>query len=130
MARTKEEHEKGSLEAIEKYKLTNIQHIFAYYTDIKSAQFYNLELEKSESIKEAIKTNRAKACSFMLSKWIASDRDALQISAFKILCSDEERRALSMNHQDITTNGKDIVSKYSDWTPEQIRAEIQRLDDK
>ena len=31
---------------------------------------------------------------------------------------------------DITTNGKDIVSKYSDWTPEQIRAEIQRLDDK
>lgn len=31
---------------------------------------------------------------------------------------------------DITTNGKEITGKYSDWTPEQIRAEIERLRDK
>lgn len=108
MAKSKELHEKDIIEVITKYKVTNIQHIFPYYSELRSSQFYNLELEKSESIKEAIGLNRQKACSFLLNKWISSDRDALQISAFKILCSDDERKALSMNYQDHTTKGEKI----------------------
>ena len=100
MAKSKELHEKDIIDVIKKHKVTNISHIFVFYTDCNRATFYNLDLDKLDSIKEAIKTNRAKACSFMLSKWIASDRDALQISAFKILCSDEERKALSMAFTD------------------------------
>jgi hypothetical protein len=92
----KEQHEKEILEVIVKNKIMKIQHIFQHYTDLGSAQFYNLELEKSESIKEAIQTNKSKAVSYMLNKWVGSDNATLQISAFKVLCEDEDRKKLSM----------------------------------
>jgi hypothetical protein len=63
---------------------------------LRSAQFYNLELEKSETIKEAINLNKTKAVSYMINKWIASENPTLQISAFKVLCDDDERKKLSM----------------------------------
>lgn len=92
----KEQHEKEILSLIIKHKIMKIQHIFQHYTDLASAQFYNLELEKSESIKEAIQTNKSKAVSYMLNKWVGSDNATLQISAFKVLCEDEDRKKLSM----------------------------------
>jgi hypothetical protein len=96
MGKTKEQHEKEILDVIIKHKIMKIQHIFQHYTDLASAQFYNLELEKSESIKEAITTNKSKAVSYMLNKWVGSDNATLQISAFKVLCEDEDRKKLSM----------------------------------
>ena len=54
----KNEHENQILKLIEKHKIMRIQHIFQHYTNLKSSQFYNLELEKSESIKEAIEGGR------------------------------------------------------------------------
>ena len=92
----KEQHEEEILKLIVKHKIMKIQHIFQHYTDLASAQFYNLELEKSESIKEAITTNKSKAVSYMLNKWVGSDNATLQISAFKVLCEDEDRKKLSM----------------------------------
>lgn len=35
-----------------------------------------------------------------------------------------------MDKTDITTNGKEITGKYSDWTDEQIRAEVERIKNK
>lgn len=96
MGKTKEQHEKEILEVVIKNKVMKIQHIFQHYTDLGSAQFYNLELEKSESIKEAISKNKSKAVSYMLNKWVGSDNATLQISAFKVLCEDEDRKKLSM----------------------------------
>jgi hypothetical protein len=92
----KEQHEEQILKLIVKHKIMKIQHIFQHYTDLASAQFYNLELEKSETIKEAISTNKSKAVSYMLNKWVGSDNATLQISAFKVLCEDEDRKKLSM----------------------------------
>lgn len=92
----KEQHEAEILKLIIKHKIMKIQHIFQHYTNLGSAQFYNLELEKSESIKEAIQTNKSKAVSYMLNKWVGSDNATLQISAFKVLCEDEDRKKLSM----------------------------------
>ena len=92
----KEQHEEEILKLIVKHKIMRISHIFQHYTDLASAQFYNLELEKSESIKEAISTNKSKAVSYMLNKWVGSDNATLQISAFKVLCEDEDRKKLSM----------------------------------
>ena len=96
MGKSKEQHEREILEVVIKNKVMKIQHIFQHYTDLASAQFYNLELEKSESIKEAIKLNKSKAVSYMLNKWVGSDNATLQISAFKVLCEDEDRKKLSM----------------------------------
>jgi len=92
----KEQHEKEILEIVIKNKIMKINHIFQHYTDLQHSQFYNLELDKSESIKEAITTNKSKAVSYMLNKWVGSDNATLQISAFKVLCEDEDRKKLSM----------------------------------
>jgi hypothetical protein len=96
MGKTKEQHEKEILEIIVKNKVMKINHIFQHYTDLQHSQFYNLELDKSESIKEAISKNKSKAVSYMLNKWVGSDNATLQISAFKVLCEDEDRKKLSM----------------------------------
>jgi hypothetical protein len=96
MGKTKEQHEKEILEIVIKNKIMKINHIFQHYTDLQHSQFYNLELDKSESIKEAITTNKSKAVSYMLNKWVGSDNATLQISAFKVLCEDEDRKKLSM----------------------------------
>lgn len=96
MGKSKEQHEIEILDVIVKNKIMKIQHIFSHYLDLKSAQFYNLELEKSESIKDAIAFNKTKAVSYMINKWIDSENPTLQISAFKVLCDDEERKKLSM----------------------------------
>lgn len=96
MGKSKEQHETDILKVIIKNKIMRIDHIFSHYVDLKSSQFYNLELEKSESIKEAIKINKSKAVSYMLNKWVGSNNATLQISAFKVLCEDEDRKKLSM----------------------------------
>lgn len=96
MGKTKEQHEKEITDIIVKNKVMKINHIFQHYTDLQHSQFYNLELDKSESIKEAISKNKSKAVSYMLNKWVGSDNATLQISAFKVLCEDEDRKKLSM----------------------------------
>jgi hypothetical protein len=92
----KEQHEANILDVIVKNKVMKISHIFQHYTDLQRAQFYNLELDKSDIIKEAIAKNKSKAVSYMLNKWVGSDNATLQISAFKVLCEDEDRKKLSM----------------------------------
>jgi hypothetical protein len=104
MGKTKEQHETEVLEVIIKNKIMKISHIFQHYTDLKSAQFYNLELEKSEAIKDQIRLNRTKAVSYLLNKWIASDNPTLQISAFKVVCEDDERKKLSMQYVESDNN--------------------------
>jgi hypothetical protein len=106
----KEQHEKEIVEVIIKHKVMKIQHIFQHYLDLKSAQFYNLELEKSETIKEAINLNKTKAVSYMIHKWIGSDNPTLQISAFKVLCDDDERKKLSM--QFMETDNKHELKQF------------------
>lgn len=104
MGKTREQHEKEITEVIVKNKVMRIDHIFTHYLDLKSAQFYNLELEKSESIKEAIKINKSKAVGYMLNKWVASSNPTLQISAFKVLCEDSDRKKLSMQFVESENN--------------------------
>jgi hypothetical protein len=110
MGKTKEQHEIEILAVIEKNKIMKIQHIFTHYLDLKSAQFYNLQLEKSETIKDAINLNKTKAVSYMINKWIASENPTLQISAFKVLCDDEERKKLSM--QFMETDNKHELKQF------------------
>jgi hypothetical protein len=48
----------------------------------------------------------------MINKWIASDNPTLQVCAYKILCSDDERKRLSKDYVEVTgKNGKDLVPK-------------------
>jgi hypothetical protein len=107
----KEQHEEEITKIIVTHKIMCIDHIFAHYTGIKASQFYKLELQKSESIKDAIDTNKSKGASYLLNKFIASDNPTLQISAFKIICTDEQRKKLSM--QFIESENKHEVKEFT-----------------
>ncbi|MDD2284710.1 MAG: hypothetical protein PHU98_06420 [Mariniphaga sp.] len=97
-------YESEIVEIIKKYNLYCIKDIFAFYTGIKSSQFYNLELEKSERIKKAIDDNKRKTCQSLKNKWYKSDNPTLQIALFKCICSEEEKRSLAQNYTDITNS--------------------------
>ena len=75
---TNEDLEKLSVDAIEKNKLFFIQDLIAYLP-IGSSQFYNRNLEKSESIKEAMNNMRTIVKVSMRSKWYKSTNATLQM---------------------------------------------------
>jgi hypothetical protein len=54
----------------------------------------------------------------MRSKWYKSNAPALQMALMKLIATPEELRKLSMNHTDITTNGKDLTTPPIKWTDE------------
>jgi len=115
MAKTKDQHEKDIVEVIKEKKICRISHIFGFYTDIKSSQFYNLKLEESDNIKEALHQNRAKGTGYLLNKWISSDNATLQIAAYRLICTPEERQMLNQQYIEM----KQIQDK--DMTPEETR---------
>ena len=125
-----EEHIKQIIELIPNKPIFTFKDVFVYYKGCTRQWAYALDIDKNDTIKVLIYDNKRKGVTSLLSKWITSNNATLEIAAMRLLADDEERKMLSMNHTDITTNGKEITGKYSDWTPEQIRAEIERLRDK
>jgi len=105
-----EQYETEILPIIEKNNLFFIKDIFAFYSGIKSSQFYNLGLEKSETLLKALDDNKVKTCQSLKNKWYKSENPTLQLALFKTICSDEERKKLAMNYTELTgANGKDLI---------------------
>jgi hypothetical protein len=94
-------------EAIIKNKLFFFDDIIAFLP-IASSTFYAWEMEKSEELKELLNQNRTELKVSMRSKWYKSNAPALQMALMKLIATPEELRKLSMNHTDVTTNGKEI----------------------
>jgi hypothetical protein len=113
MAYNTEELEKQSLEAIEKYKLFFIEDIVSYLP-CSAATFYNHELEKLETIKDALTKVKTEIKVSMRSKWYKSENATLQMGLMKLIGSDDERKRLSQTHSDITTDGKPITISFKD----------------
>ena len=109
------EHEKGILEAIEKHPIFSFKDIFVYYKACSRATAYNHGLDKLDSIKEAIYSNRRRGVSTMLAKWMTSKNATLQLAAMRMICDQEEHRSLNQNYNDITTKGESINIPISKW---------------
>lgn len=108
-------HENAILKIIKEKKLMRFDHIFAHFTGCSRATAYNHNLDKLDSIKEALETNRAKGEDYLLQKWIAGDNATLQIAAMRIIGSPEVRRLLNQQYIEM----KQIQDK--DMTPEETR---------
>ena len=109
------EHEKGILETIEKHPIFSFKDIFVFYKGCSRATAYNHGLDKLDSIKEAIYSNRRRGVSTMLSKWLTSQNATLQLAAMRMICDTEEHRSLNQNYNDITTKGESINIPISKW---------------
>jgi len=108
-----EQYESEILKVIEENKIYVIKDIFAFYTGIKSSQFYNLKLEKSESILKALDDNKVKTKYSLKQKWLDSNNAILQLALYKLICTDDERRALSMQQIEHSGNLKNINIEVS-----------------
>lgn len=97
MAYDKKILEKQALEAIEKHKLFFISDVVAYLPCSRQT-FYDLELDKLDTIKDALTKVKTDIKVSMRSKWYKSDAPALQMGLMKLISTDEELRKLSMQH--------------------------------
>lgn len=107
--KTKNKYEKEICATIEKDEIIFIEDIFCYYGGISRSQFYNIELNKSDTLLKAMSDNKIKLLQGMRAKWYKSDNSALQIALFKLLCTDAERRKLAINYNEVEHSGKIIT---------------------
>lgn len=113
MAYNKEELEKLALKAIEDHKPPFISHLVAYLP-CSSSTFYDLGLEKSELIKDAINKVKVSLKTKLLKDMLSSDSASAQIASYKLLSDDNEFHKLSGQQIDHRSNGNELKSLTSE----------------
>jgi len=93
-----------------KNKLFFIEDIVAFLPCDKTTfyRFFEVNCNEYNELKDLLETNRTELKVSMRSKWYKSNAPALQMALMKLICTDEERKMLSMTHTDVTTNGKEM----------------------
>jgi len=93
--RTFEQYEVDILDAIKTSNLFTIEMIFSFYSGISRSQFYELKLNKSDILKNALDDNKNRTKQSMLNKWYKSDNPTLQMGLMKLIGTDEEAHRLN-----------------------------------
>lgn len=105
-------------EMITKHKLFFIEDIVAFLPCDKTTfyRFFEVNCNEYNELKDLLETNRTELKVSMRSKWYKSNAPALQMALMKLICTDEERKMLSMTHSDITSNGEKLTPPLIiDW---------------
>ncbi len=123
MGSTKAAHEKAILKIIKENNIVFIEHIWNYYFRLRKSQFYNLELEKSEAIRDAIDKNRAKEVNKMLNNWLENKNSTLQIAAMRLICTPEQRQMLNQQYIEM----KAEVAERRELSLQEAKAAIEKL---
>jgi hypothetical protein len=97
-------------EVIVNHKLFFIEDIVAFLPIAKKTfyEYFPVESNESNELKELLETNRTTLKVSMRSKWYKSNSPALQMALMKLIGNQEELRRLSMSFQDITSDGKEV----------------------
>lgn len=93
-------HESPILKLIKEKKIMRFDHIFGHYTGCSRATAYNHNLDKLDTIKEALEQNRTKGVDYLLQKWISGNNPTLQIAAMRLICTKEEHQLLNQQYID------------------------------
>jgi hypothetical protein len=88
-------------EMIVKHKLFFVEDIVAFLPIAKKTfyEYFPIESDESNELKELLETNRVELKVSMRSKWYKSNAPALQMALMKLIANPEELRKLSMTHQ-------------------------------
>lgn len=105
------------IKVIKEREIAIFDHCFAF-TSFSRATAYNHDLDKLDSIREAIENNKATHKNYMLQKWVKSDNPTLQIAAYRLMSDTEEHRKLNQSYIDHTTNGETVNIPISTWVDE------------
>jgi len=105
--RSKSKIFKQAVEVAKSKKLFFIEQVVAFLPIVKETfyKYFPLGSDEMDSIKEILEQNRIEIKSSMLKKWYDSDAPALQISLFKLVGTDDERKILSTNWNENNHSG-------------------------
>jgi len=97
-------------EMIVKHKLFFVEDIVSFLPIAKKTfyEYFPIDSNECNELKELLEQNRTTLKVSMRSKWYTSNAPALQMALMKLICTDDERKMLSMTHTDVTTNGKEM----------------------
>lgn len=95
---------------IEKKQLYFIEDVVANLPCSKTTFYDHFKIDSDElnHIKEKLEENKIKTKERMREKWYNSSNATLQVSLMKLIGTDEERKALSLQHHDLTTKGNEL----------------------
>ena len=107
MAYKTSELKRQALEAIDKHKLFHIEDVVAFIACKKTAFYDHFPNESNDrkDIDDAMTKVKVQIKSSMRGKWYNSNSAALQLALYKLIATNEERRALSMNSIEHTGEG-------------------------
>lgn len=103
-------------EMIVKHKLFFVEDIVAFLPISKPTfyDFFPIDSNEINDLKELLEQNRTELKVSMRSKWYKSNAPALQMALMKLICTPEELKKLSMNHQVLEGGDKSIKIDFSD----------------
>lgn len=96
--------------AIKDNSLYFIEDIVAFLPIVKTTfyEFFPVESDEMNDIKELLDNNKIATKVKLRKKLGEGDKAAEILALYKLIATDEERRALSMQHVDHTTKGEQI----------------------
>ena len=97
-------------ENIVKHRLFFIDDVISYSGISKQTfyDFFKVDSDELDDIKELLNKNRVEVKVSIRQKLFKGNKAAELLALYKLICTDEERKALSMNYTDITSEGKQI----------------------
>ena len=97
-------------EVIVKHKLFFVDDVVAFLPCSKQTfyDFFPVDSDKLDELKELLNQNRTELKVSMRSKWYKSNAPALQMALMKLIATPEELKKLSMQYNDHTTGGEKI----------------------
>ena len=116
-------------EVIVKHKLFFVEDIVAFLPISKKTfyEFFPLESNESNDLKELLETNRTTLKVSMRSKWYTSNAPALQMALMKLIASPDELRRLSMQFVESENTNKNIdAGKLTDEEIKKINDSLEQ----
>ena len=97
-------------EMIVKHKLFFVEDIVSFLPIAKKTfyEYFPLDSNESNELKELLEVNRVTLKVSMRSKWYTSNAPALQMALMKLIATPEELKKLSMTYSDVTSDNKPI----------------------
>ena len=97
-------------EQIKKHNLFSIEDIVAFIPCGKDSfyRFFSKDSDKYDTLKGLLDENKIVTKSSIRAKLHKSDKAAELIALYKLICSDEERDALSMQRVDVQSGGQPL----------------------
>jgi hypothetical protein len=110
-------------EQIEKHNLFFIEDIVAFLPCSKTTfyDFFPLDSNEMDTLKGMLEENKIVTKSSIRAKLHKSDKAAELIALYKLICSEHERDALSMQRVDVQSGGNPVSISPIMWTDGSVK---------